>query len=139
MIVDRYADSVASFHNIERHINVGLAGRRVAAGMIMGENDSSRFEGEAAFYDFSGVHWRAVNCTFAEDFVCYQSVFSIQKQDPKLLHRLKLHRGSAVIQQGIPTGKDRTAQNTFAGHMGADGVEQAKIQRRLFANAFDFS
>jgi len=43
MIMDGNADGIASLDDHKCHINVGLAGCWVAAGVIMGEDDGASF------------------------------------------------------------------------------------------------
>ena len=86
-------------------------GRWIAGRVIMYEDNGGGFVDQRAANDFAGINRGAVDRSMAHDLIREQTVFAVQKQNAKLLSPFKLHRGAAIIQQGIPIGQERAVND----------------------------
>src|SRR5689334_25431981 len=85
MIVNRNVQGFCGVGDFARHVDVGAAGRRVAARMIVHQNYRRSAELERTVDDLARIDGRMIDRAARQHFVGDEYVLAIEEEDSKLL------------------------------------------------------
>src|SRR3546814_6444861 len=92
MIVDAYAQPSARFDDVAGSVDILLAGRRVAAGMIVDQNERGRTQVDGSANHLPHIDCRLIYGAIAHIFIPDQHVVAIEVQNAYALQDRKSTR-----------------------------------------------
>jgi hypothetical protein len=98
MVVDHQAHRLGGGDDFLSHVDIGAAWRRVAARVVMHQDDRRRAEVERALDDFTRIYRSMVHCAALLHLVGDQRVLAVQEEQAELFRRLVRHDALAIIQ-----------------------------------------
>src|SRR3546814_9844416 len=91
MIVDAYAQPSARFDDVAGGVDILLDGRRVAAGMIVHQNERGRTQVDGSANHLTHIDCRLIYGAIAHIFIPEQHVAAVELQNADALHRHMRH------------------------------------------------
>ena len=110
--------------HLTRHVDVGAGGRRVAAGVVVHQDDGGRVQLQRALRNLPRVDGGVVDGAAGLRLVGQQAVAAVQEQDAELLHPLAREGGVEVVHQPVPV-----AQHGPVHHLGAHQAQGGGLHR----------
>jgi hypothetical protein len=87
------------------HIDIGLRWRRVAARMVMRDNQRRGVQAQSALNDLARIDRRVVHRAAPHHFIGDNAILFIEKYHVEFLDFVFGHFGAAINYQIIPTGQ----------------------------------
>ena len=138
VVMDRDAERGGDGDDIQRRLDVGGGGRRIARGMVVDEDDRRGREFERTAHHFARIDRRVIDSAGALTFVGDQSVALVEKEDVKLFVIGKRNRGAAIVDERAPRTDLQAFSDRALGESFRAGLEDLELGDRRRALISDF-
>ena len=105
MVVQCNVKALRQIAQLMGHFNIGARRRRVARGVIMGNDEGGGVQFQRPFDDLAWIDRRMVDRASAHLFIGDDIVLFIQKNNMKFFDFVFRHFGAAISEQCIPIGQ----------------------------------
>ena len=93
------------------HINIGFGGCRVAAGVVVHQNEARRAQFKRAFDNLARINGCVIHRAGAHHFIGYNVVFLVKKQHMKFFFVFFGYFGAAIADHLVPICQCRFVHN----------------------------
>jgi hypothetical protein len=111
MIVNGDFHVTTGVDQVAGQADIGLAGRGIAAGMVVDDDERGRPKLDGAGDDFADMDGRFIDAARPHRLVRDQHVARVEEKDAHLFDRAVRHGRLKIIAQRLPTRQDRAVFN----------------------------
>lgn len=139
VVVHRYSKWIGDADDRLRHLDVGLRGRRIAAGMVVHEDHGGCGQFQRPLDDLARLNRGVIDRAGLLYLVGDQLVALVEKENAKLFFLGESHAGATVADDVVPRRQRDTPLDLALGDAAGSGSQQPELGDRGIANAVDFA
>ena len=137
MVVNGDPQRPRRLHDLAGHVDVRRRGRRIAAGVVMDEDDRAGVQLQGAADDLARLDRGMVDRAPVHHLVEDDGVLLVEEEDPELFAGLARHGDPHVGQQRRPRAGDGALAHHAPGDANGRFLDEHHIDDVVAAHAFD--